>query len=160
VVGPQGNTGVTFANTASNQPGFTTSGDAFASFLVGYPNASTNNVLTPLNTYGDVYVAYAGDTWKATRSLSFNFGVQYVMATRPVDREDRLGMFDFRKALTQPNATDYSFAYIWAGVNPITKQPANASRSLLLAGDHNNFAPRVGLAWSIDSKTVIRSGFG
>jgi Carboxypeptidase regulatory-like domain len=160
VVGPQGNTGVTFANTATDQPGFTASGNAFASFLLGFPTAATNNVLTPLNTYGDVYVGYFGDVWRPLKNLSVNLGLQYVLATRPVARNNTVGMFDYMKALTEPDATDYSFAYVWAGTNPITGQGPNASPSLLLSGDHNNFAPRVGIAWSVTPNTVIRTGFG
>ncbi|MBM3737307.1 MAG: TonB-dependent receptor [Acidobacteria bacterium] len=160
IVGPQGNTGVAFTNTATNQPGFNTSGDAFASFLLGFPNNTTSNILDPLNTYGDVYVGYAGDVWKVRRNLSVNLGVQYVLATRPVDRLDRLGAFDFQTALTRPDATNFLFAYIWAGKNPLTGDGPNAERSLLLAGDHNNFAPRIGIAWSVTPKTVVRTGFG
>ena len=35
-----------------------------------------------------------------------------------------------------------------------------AGLDFFIKGDHNNFQPRVGLAWSPDSKTVIRAGTG
>jgi hypothetical protein len=159
VVGRQGSAGMTFSNTGSNQPGFNTSGDGFASFLVGYPSATSISINNSLNTLGDIYVGYAGDSWKVNRKLSLNFGVQYVLSTRPVSKNDDVSIFDYRKAETRPDATSFAFAYVWAGKNPITGEGPNATRALV-EGDHNNVAPRVGLAYTLSPKTVIRSGFG
>ena len=58
---------------------------------------------------------------------------------------------------------------MWAGVNPLTNpytgtvgDPPNqlGYGKNLMQNDWNDFAPRVGLAYQVNSKTVIRAGFG
>lgn len=85
---------------------------------------------------------YLQDDWRLSRKLTLNLGVRYEYATPQWERDNILTNFDpARNALVQ--ATDGSVANR-AQINP----------------DRNNFAPRVGLAYSLDNKTVIRSGFG
>ena len=58
---------------------------------------------------------------------------------------------------------------MWAGVNPLPN-PANGQLNSppqtfgygrsLMANDMNNFAPRLGIAWQVTNKTVIRAGAG
>ena len=49
--------------------------------------------------------------------------------------------------------------YVWDLKNPITGEEANIRRGAI-DPDRNNFQPRFGLAYSVDSKTVLRSSFG
>ncbi|HET7872322.1 MAG TPA: TonB-dependent receptor, partial [Terriglobales bacterium] len=45
-------------------------------------------------------------------------------------------------------------------VNYGLRYDVEAGLDFFINGDHNNFQPRVGLAYSPDSKTVVRAGFG
>ena len=160
VVGSQGNASITYAPNTTNQPGFTGTGESFGSFLLGLPTTTVYGYANPLQIYGNISIGYFGDSWKVNRRLTVNYGLQYVYATPPVANNNTISMFDYGAALTQPNATDFSFAYIWAAKNPITGAPANAKRPSILEPDKNNFAPRVSLAYSLARNTVVRSGFG
>jgi hypothetical protein len=49
--------------------------------------------------------------------------------------------------------------YYWDMTNPVTHQPANI-RPGGVAPDYNGYQPRLGIAYAIDPKTVVRSSFG
>ncbi|MDX2153354.1 MAG: TonB-dependent receptor [Bryobacteraceae bacterium] len=85
---------------------------------------------------------YFQDDWKVTPKLTLNLGVRYEFATPQYEAQNRISNFDaVNNRLLQ--ASDGSL-YDRALVNP----------------DRNNWAPRVGLAWSLNDRTVIRSGYG
>jgi hypothetical protein len=85
---------------------------------------------------------YLQDDWRVSRNLTLNLGLRYEYATPQWERDNILTNFDpATNALVQ--ATSGSVADR-AQINP----------------DRNNFAPRIGLAYSLNKKTVIRSGFG
>jgi hypothetical protein len=156
-VGADGNANVGYSKQTTGLPGSSATGESLASFLVGLPSRSSFALAPPQTTHGDIYIGSVGDTWKATSRLSLNVGLQYVYATRPAG--NGISVMDYSKALTQPLATDFSFAYLWASTNPITGVAANASSGIIDA-DRNNFAPRVGVAYSVLKNTVVRAGFG
>lgn len=156
-VGVQGTSNLQYSPLTTGLPGFTGTGEALASFYLGFPTQTTYGFGQPKKTYGNIYVGFAGDTWKVTRQLTLNFGLQYVYATPP--RGNQVSAMDVDLARTQPLASDFTFAYIWGETNPITNAPANASPGLL-EPDRNNFAPRFGLAYSPFANTSIRTGFG
>jgi hypothetical protein len=80
------------------------------------------------------YAMYVTDEWKPARGLTLNLGLRYDLQTGIWD--DWLKQSDFPRPLP---LVDFK------------------SR-----GDHNNFGPRLGLAWNIgnNGKTVVRAGYG
>ena len=82
------------------------------------------------------------DDFKATDRLTLNLGLRYEFATPQWEKDNFLTNFD-PETNTLIQAKDGSI-YDRALVNP----------------DRNNFAPRLGMAFSVDSKTVLRSGYG
>jgi hypothetical protein len=158
--GLQGLTGLGFDPSVDNAPGIQGSGSSFAAFLVGVPWSSSAGNYPAQQTDTNIFTGYVGDTWKVTPKLTFDYGIQYVLATRPVVAGNKVALFDYDLAKTKPDATDFSFAYVWAGTNPLTGAPSNAHSRAILYGDHNNWAPRIGLAYAPNAKTVVRAGFG
>jgi hypothetical protein len=156
-VGVQGTSNLQYSPLTTGLPGFTTTGESSASFFLGLPTATTYGFGLPKKTYGDIFVGFAGDTWKVTPKLTLTMGLQYVYATPPVGNQ--VSAMDVELARTRPTATDFTFAYVWAEKNPITGADANSSRGLLHP-DRNNFAPRLGLAYVPFKNTSIRAGFG
>lgn len=156
----QGQASLSYVNNTTGLPGYTSTGDGFASFLVGYPTSSTQNLFPTLGLWTNVYIGYIGDIWKVTPKFTVNMGLQYVYDSPPLADNNHISDFNFGTALTQPNATDFSFAYIWAATNPLTNAAPNAARPSLIAPDRNNFAPRLGLAYRLGSSTSLRAGFG
>ena len=155
--GPQGAAALRYSPVTTGLPGFAATGEAMASFLLGYPFSSANGFAPNEFTHGNIYVPYFGDTWKVTPRLTFDFGVQYDYASPPIGNQ--LSMLDLAIAATNLQASNFAFAYLWTSTNPQTGAPPNASRGIINP-DRNNFAPRLGLAYALNKRTVVRAGAG
>ena len=86
------------------------------------------------------YAAFFQDDWRVTPRLTVNAGIRYEIETVIKDSKNELGNFDPNVGLVQ----------VGFGIS----SPYN--------GDHNNFAPRLGLAWDVfgNGKTVVRAAGG
>ena len=76
----------------------TTDGNAFASFLLGYPSAnaarqSTMTLTTPLDIYTNYYGGYVQDDWRVGSRLTLNYGlrVEHEDGMREVDNNFTVG---------------------------------------------------------------------
>ncbi len=108
--------------------------DDFFTGTVHQGNFSTGNFGDwQRELYDSGYALFAQDTWRIRPRLTLNLGLRYEINTVMKDRNGLLGNFDPNAGLIQPSS------------------PYN--------GDHNNVAPRLGLAWDIqgDGKTVLRA---
>ena len=135
-------------NTAS-----TAAGDAFASFLLGSPATGDVNVATPGLYYTDYYSAFVQDDWRATESLTLNFGLRYEYEPGIAARDNEFTVGFDREALfpMQVPGMELRGGLLYAGVDG---NPTRQSKPL------NNVAPRGGFAWSLTEKTVVRGGYG
>jgi len=139
-------------------------GDAYASFLLGVPNGSSNYPLYPF--FQQWYAApYFQDDWKVSRKLTINFGLRYDYNAPPGEKYNRMNRgFDpivkspiasqisAANLALYPNLANLSGGLKFAGVNGVSALAANV--------DKNNWQPRVGFAYSINNKTVMRGGYG
>jgi hypothetical protein len=89
-----------------------------------------------------MHFGYVQDDWRASQKLTVNLGLRYELGTPQWEEDNYLTNFD-PATNTLLQATDGS-VYDRALVNL----------------DKNNFAPRVGVAYSLTPKTVIRSAYG
>jgi hypothetical protein len=121
------------------------SGSSLASFLLGYPiSAARDGQKEPYGMSWWEISVYAMDDFRVSPKLTLNLGLRYDVFTPMVEDQDRLANFDF------------------ATGNFVSPQMPGVSRAGNVVKDLNNFAPRVGFAytpWS-DNKTVLRGGFG
>ena len=119
-------------------------GSSLASFLLGYPISAYRD--GQKGSFGMRWLelsAYAMDDFRVTPKLTLNLGLRYDLFTPPVEQENRLANFDF--------STGHFISPLMPGV----------SSSGGVKTDYNNFAPRVGFAWTPwNEKTVLRGGFG
>jgi hypothetical protein len=111
-------------------------------FMYGAPShyELSNNPIAHMRQR--MYFAYFQDDYRVTDRLTLNLGVRYELATPQFERDNHLSNFD-----------------------PITAQmilasPGGLYNRSLVHPDYNNWAPRLGLAWQVAPKTVIRSGYG
>jgi len=126
-----------------------------ASLLTGRPEFSFNSLQAVQPAYE--YLSAAGfiqDDVKITPSLTLNLGVRYDYS-RP--REERLDRYrGFSPTTPNPEAGGRLGAIIGAaGQGGLPSEYRG-----LVKPDRKNFGPRFGLAYSIDSRTVVRGGYG
>lgn len=120
-----------------------TAGSGFASFLLGVPVSGNFSFDPYLSVYGRYYAFYLQDDIQLTRKLTANLGLRYEYQTPWAEKHGRFGYFDYDK------------------IDPVTG--AKGSFQILQPGqqvadpEKKNFGPRVGLAYSLASKTVIRA---
>jgi hypothetical protein len=89
-----------------------------------------------------MHFGYLQDDWKPTNNLTLNLGLRYEYGTPQYEADNFLTNFD-PTTNTLLQAKDGS-VYDRSLVNP----------------DRNNFGPRIGAAYSINEKTVLRSAYG
>src|ERR1700730_8612282 len=108
-------------------------------YLLGLPNQGRLLVGNALRrAYSTDYAAFLQDDWRIRPRVILNLGVRYEVDSVIKEVNDQFGNFLPSEGLVQ-------------GGHEITT-PYN--------GDHNNFAPRIGLAWDMfgTGKTVLRAG--
>src|SRR5262249_8066337 len=123
-------------------------GVGLADFMLGYiQNANTSQ--QQLDTIRqNVYQAYVQDDWKVSARLTLNVGVRFEYSTPWTEAHDKQSNFILERGP----------CYLQL-VSALDAGRCGLGRSLTRS-DWNNFAPRIGLAYQISNKTVIRSGFG
>ncbi|NWF82528.1 MAG: hypothetical protein HXY18_01710 [Bryobacteraceae bacterium] len=129
-----------------------TAGVALASFLLGTPASGQVNPSPYISMQTLYYAFYVQDDWKLTPSLTLNFGLRYDFETPRTERYNQLTNFDF--GATPPLNTSLNLRGALAFVN-VNGLPRYNTKT-----DRNNIAPRIGFAWRLNDKTVIRGGGG
>ena len=123
-------------------PFFQLTGNALGDLLLGFPLlTSVAHVDNPQKIRTESYNFFINDSYRVTPRLTLNAGLRYEYNSPPVDADDRATIYDVVTRNLVP-----------VGTNGVPRSGFDA--------DKNNFAPRVGLAWSFDEKTVLRGGYG
>ncbi len=130
-----------------------TAGIALASFLLGTPASGSVTPAPALAMQTKYYAAFLQADWKVNLSLTVNFGLRYDYEAPRTDRYNQFTNFDFNAAPPLQNTgLALKGALSFVGVNGNSRYQTNP--------DHNNIAPRLGFAWKVGQKTVIRGGGG
>jgi hypothetical protein len=138
--GPRGSFTFSGAITGANANQF----NSWADFLLGLPSSMGKDLqyLNPATVRMPSYGFYVRDQWQATRKLTLNFGVRYEYY--PVGHRDHRG----------PERYDPDTNLVYVGGNGDT--PFDAGIEV----GKGQFAPRLGIAYRVTEKTVIRTGYG
>ncbi len=132
-------------------------GSAFATFLLGIPDSGDISSLHNIDYRRQIYSAYAQDDWKVSDRLTLNLGVRYEMFSTIKEHSNELATFDFNSlSLIVPQGQNMPLPPTLAASIPVHR---NGSRGLI-SPDLNNIAPRIGLAYKISDKLVLRTGYG
>ncbi len=143
----------TFNSRETGQPGFPTTGVGYASYLLGDVDSGVLQNFLANKYTGRYFALYAQDQWRVTPKLTISLGLRWDY-TQPIsETSDRIGSFD-RAA---PNAA--------AGGRPgaLTfwgEGPGRNGRRYLVNPYYKALGPRVGLAYTVTPKTVIRASYG
>jgi hypothetical protein len=103
------------------------------------------------------YFFYAQDDFKVSSKLTLNIGLRYEFISQPIERRDGEANYNLASgALDIPKGRNDPLPASFFPQIPVNR---DAPRQLV-PQDRNNFAPRVGFAYQLTKKTVIRSGYG
>ncbi len=131
-----------FTTTGTNQQGVTNSGNAIASFLLGQVDTFSidlqENKIRPRDQIEEYF---AQDDWKLSDRFTANIGARWTLHFPSTEKNNQGAVFNL-----QSQQMDY------LGVNGNSR----SAREL----HYGNVAPRIGFAYLVTPKTVVRSGFG
>lgn len=162
----------TFSGTFTQDPANpSTSGDAFADFLLGYPSSVQRAY--PASNFGGqqtYYQFFVQDDIRVSDKLTVNAGLRYEYSPWLAGYRGQLGAFlpGNAKPIVVPGSgstpdltSQYAApaAYKFFGQYIQTNSQAGLPDNLTYT-DKMQWAPRIGIAYSATPKTVIRTGFG
>ncbi len=152
--------------------------DSFTQLLTGNATeADTQYGITDKSFRFQDYGFYVSDNWKINRKLSLNLGLRYELFMWPTEKNGRIGNFDL---------APYESCFTSSGTNALCDNPTAGfivpsnvnttgisivdsaigatqkvgNKHTLNGQDYNNIAPRIGLAYSVNDKFVLRGGYG
>ncbi len=124
-------------------------GHPFASFLLGLVSGGGRiSGEADLDIDQQLHHLWVQDDIKLTNKLTVNLGLRYEYNAWPHHRRGRMGGFDM-----------IAGRFYWTSPNPITGEAANVVKTIS-EPERMNFAPRIGFAYRILPRTVIRSAYG
>jgi Carboxypeptidase regulatory-like domain/TonB-dependent Receptor Plug Domain len=134
------------------------SGNPVADFLLGYCSTCTGAFGSSRSTYKSPTVApFIDDNWQATDKLTVQMGLRWEYLGPWAEINGIEGSFD---AATGKIGYHTLPANLPAQLVPLSIQQDNFYPAGILHKDLNNWGPRVGVAYDLNDRTVLRTGFG
>jgi hypothetical protein len=127
-------------------------GSTWASFLLGQYDSVTAGNGQALFYRRTSWSMFAQDSWKLSRKLTLDYGLRWDLQQPLNELHDR--MISFSPTTVNPTANGLLGAVIYAGNGP------GRCNCLFAPSYPYAIAPRLGIAYQLDPKTVIRGGFG
>ena len=151
----------------NNSPG-SSIGQDLAALLLGRPGGEMRRSASYAEQES-FWAFYIQDDWKVTPKLTVNVGLRYEYETPLTERYDR-AVKGFAYGVSNPIEAQARANY---AKSPIAELPVDAFRTLggltfaggasgrsFWQGEKNNFMPRLGIAYQITPKTILRTGYG
>lgn len=124
-------------------------GSSLASLLLGRVYSATLQDNEPLHSRANTWGGFVQDDWRVTPRLMLNLGLRYDLDSPRWEIHNRQNSFD-PLAINPVSGTPGVITF--AGRDGVSKYAND--------WDYHNLGPRLGFAYSIDQKTVLRGGFG
>jgi hypothetical protein len=128
-----------------------TAGFGFASFLLGAVSSGQINRLNPISTQSRYAAGFIQDDWRITTRLTLNLGLRWEMSSGDMEKYNRLAYFD--ATAVNPLGAKAGFPNLLGQLGWIGQGNGNQQETA------NNFGPRVGIAYQLSRKTVLRGGY-
>ncbi len=138
---------VSFSAAGTGNPNVANSGSDWASFLLGVASGGGFRYPGDTSFQWPYYAWYAQDDLKVTRKLTLSLGLRYEIPVPKQERNAKNSNF----CPTCPNAAAGGLpgAMVFAGVDGAPRRFGETRM--------NAWGPRVGIAYQLDSKTVVRA---
>ncbi|MCW5980288.1 MAG: TonB-dependent receptor [Bryobacteraceae bacterium] len=137
-----------FNSDVTGLQGFNQTGHPFASMLLGEVQSAEVYIDTPVGSKYVNWALFVQDDWKVSDRLTLNLGLRWDYQPPPREQYGRYPNFNpdlIDPAWNLPGALEYA---VDQGVRTFGKS------------DWRDFSPRIGFAYQLLSKTVVRSGYG
>ncbi len=142
---------------------------SMAAFILGIPNGISVATNDDFATHTPYWGTFVQDSWRLTKRLTLNLGVRFEWEGGATERYNRMiAGFDPNATLPITEAVQAAYAR-----NPIPELPASSFKVLGgstypgVGGNPRNafknelmWMPRIGVAYLLNDKTVIRGGYG
>ena len=133
-------------------------GNPVADFLLGYCSTCTGAFGSSRSLYtSPTFAPFFDDNWQASAKLTVQMGLRWEYLGPWHEQNNQEGSFDAASGKIGFNVVP---ANLPAQLVPLVINQNGFFPSGILQKDLNNWGPRVGAAYTVDDKTVIRSGLG
>lgn len=162
--------------TMTRNPNTNAGGNAFADFLLGYPNNIRYALESvDLRLRGTAQYYYFDETWRVRPGLTLNMGLRYEYSPPYGDAQNTLaniylpllspGVTNIQDPSVHPVMVRAGQGDFYEGLQFRYSPNVRVARdgrlgNRLVNPDKNDFAPRLGIAWNPSQKWAIRSGAG
>jgi len=163
-----------FNGQYSSNPTTKAGGDSTADLLVGALSRAESTIALAFAQFRATSVAaFIDDTWKVTPKLTINMGLRYELVQPWKDRSQNMVSVHVPYIIKASNVQDMSKHPVLVRTGkgefyegkdfrypnvPVARDGRLGDR--LMQTDANNFAPRLGIAYSPTSRWTFRTGFG
>jgi hypothetical protein len=142
-----------------------TTGNAIADLLLGYPSAGTVTINTPVNDYINYSSVYVQDDYRASSRLTLNYGIRLEHEPGLAEANNDLAVGFDPQVVSPLNVT------IPAGLDPFNPAARQVRGGLIFAGVNGartteghmpaiKASPRAGVVFKLNTDTVVRGGYG
>jgi len=128
-------------------------GLGFASFLLGDSSGVTINTPRRVGMHWRYHAMYFQDDWRIAPHLTLNLGMRYEFNLPAIN--DNAQCADFDPTVPNPGASGRPGALVFCGTGP-----GRIGRQTIPPGWYKGLGPRLGLAWSLSNRTVVRASAG
>ena len=143
-------------------------GNPVADFLLGYVSFAQSGLQpAAAELHGTYYAGFIEDTWHIMPKLTLDYGIRYEYLSPLADQIDgssNLTDIDTTSPILVRASNMGKNLDPYAGLLArLTNVPIVRDGRLgpgLVNPDRNNFAPRLGLSYSVNDKTIVRAGVG
>lgn len=141
--------------TGTSEYPYSGGGDALATFMTGVGGPGSwgqYEIPNYVSTQSFQYGGFVQDNWKANRKLTLNIGIRYDVNTPRSERYNRMNALDpdVVSPLSAPGLGTLHGGEIF--MNPNNRNNFGT--------DHKAVGPRLGFAYQVFNKTVLRGGYG
>ena len=154
-----------FGNLTTSLPGSSVNGQlgfGFASFYLGAPNTVSRTGAAPPRLVKTGYRAlFAQDDFMVNSKLTLNLGLRWDTSLPAWNSKGYFSTFD--PTVPNPSAGNLPGSMVFAGTSGgpcISQGGASLCRPKIANTYYSNWQPRIGFAYRISDRDVVRGGFG
>ncbi len=141
-----------FSSAITGIANFNKTGLGLASMLLGDVSGASIPTDAPTGSQFYMYSFFVQDDWKVTPRLTLNLGMRWDYQPQGTEKYDRLTNFN-------PKITDPLYGLPGA-IEFAGSGPGGNGKRMFYGNTHNDWGPRIGIAWQATEKMTIRTGYG